>query len=430
MRNRILGAMLLLAAVAIIGFGIPLALTIQGRDRDEALLELSAAAATAAVAVPGSFARENDLPELPDPAPEMEVGLYTAAGVRLLGSGPDRADRPVAAALRQGSAQQDRDRLVVAIPVSDEEIVVGVIRTSLPNRTVSARTQRSWVAMAGLAAAVFVASALFAAQRSRTLSAPLERLRLDADQVGDGGELLTRHDSGVEEIDAVHSALRDAASRLNGVLARERALSADIAHQLRTPLASLRLRLEIEQTSPGEAADLVDDALRDVDRLERTIDDLVSLARDVRSDSTPRPFATFLHEARRRWEPALAAAGRPLLLDLEPELPWVSARPEAIRQILDVLLDNALTHGDGAVVLSATRVGQGAVAAIKDHGDQVIHPEDVFRRRNHNAAGSGIGLALARRLADAEGLRLFVADAGPGVVFHLACSGKLTTSAP
>lgn len=428
MRRRLLGAMLLIAVVALAGFGVPLALSVQARYRDDALLTLSAEAATAAVAVPGSYAGDHDLPELPDPARNVDVALYDQAGQRLVGEGPDRADQLVAAALRTGASQRDRGALVVAIPVSQEEVVVGAIRTSLPNRVVADRVHRTWAAMGALAGGVFAVAGLVSLERSRSLSAPLHRLRADAELIGDGGEIPSRSPSGIEEIDTVHTTLTEAAGRLNDVLALERAFSADLAHQLRTPLASLRLRLETAEEGPHSETELVPDALRDVDRLERTIDDLIALARDVRPSGEARPLATLVRDAARRWEAAVAAAGRTLAVQLEPELPFVRARCEAVRQILDVLIDNAVTHGAGTITLTGTRVGSGAVIAIADQARTIIDPHEIFSRRSDNASGSGIGLALARRLAEAEDLRLVVANRGPGVVLHLVFGGPPTNS--
>lgn len=424
MRRRLLTAMLLVAVVAVAGFGIPLAVSVQARFRDEALLTLSEEAATAAVAVPGSFVRDRDTPELPPPADNVDVALYGTDGRRLQGVGPARADATVGAVLDGAGAQRHRDELVVAVPISDEEIVVGAIRASMPNSIVAGRVQRTWAAMAALALGVLVAAGLFAARRSRSLARPLAQLRDDAEVLGEGGELPIRPDTGVVEIDAVHAALAGAATRLNAALARERSLSADLAHQLRTPLASLRLRLETEQVGDDHDAQLLGDALRDVDRLEQTIDDLLALARDTDRAREPHALATLLRDAAARWEPELVAAGRHLLLEMEPQLPWVEASPGAIRQILDVLLGNALLHGDGDVTLSGSRVGQGAVVAVADQGHVVVDETEIFIRRNTTSAGSGIGLALARRLADAEEMRLVLAHRGPGVAFHLVFGGR------
>lgn len=425
MRRRLLAAMLLVATGAVAGFGVPLAVSVRARYQDEALLTLSEEAARAAVAVPGSFARDNDLPELPDPVDAVDVALYGSDGRRLLGEGPPRADAAVSAALGGGDAQPTRDDLVVAVPISDEETIVGAVRTSLPTSVVADRTHRTWAAMAALALAVLLATGLVAARRSRSLARPLDRLRSDADLIGAGGEVPARPDSGIEEIDAVHTALTQAATALNAALARERSFSSDLAHQLRTPLASLRIRLETEQTSSDhDVDDLLGDALRDVDRLQRTIDDLLALARDNQRTREPRALATIVREVTAAWEPRLRSAARHLHLDLEPQLPWVDASPAAIRQILDVLITNALVHAHGAIHVSGARVGNGAVLAVADDGDAIIDPDEVFIRRHPGATGEGIGLALARRLAEAEDLRLVVADPGPGVTFHLVFGGR------
>jgi hypothetical protein len=205
--------MLLVAAVAVIGFGVPLAVSVQARYRDDALLTLSAEASRAAVSVPGSVARDNDPPELPDPAAGVDVALYGADGLRLVGEGPSRADAAVAAALRGDHVSSSREDLVVVVPISNQETIVGAVRTSMAKSVVADRTHRTWAAMAGLAAAVLVAAGLLAARRSRSLALPLARLRSDADVIGAGGEVPVRPDTGVVEIDAVHAALAQAATR-------------------------------------------------------------------------------------------------------------------------------------------------------------------------------------------------------------------------
>ncbi len=415
--------MLLVAALAVIGFGLPLALSVQALYRDEARLMLSEEAARAAVTVPASFARDQDLPELPETVGRVDVGLYGADGQLVVGKGPARADAAVAAALRGSPSPPYRGELVVAFPISDEEVVVGAIRTSIPADVVRARTRRTWLAMTGLALAVLVAAGALAARRSRSLAQPLSELRADADVLGGGGELRPRTTTGIVEIDAVHAAMTQAAASLNGALARERSFSADLAHQLRTPLASLRLRVETEQLQHPEAQPFLDGALEDLDRLQQTVVDLVELARDTGRTREPTPLATLLNAAVASWGPRFAEAGRTLEASVEAHLPWVEASPSAVRQILDVLLDNALRHSSGPVQVTGTRRGEGAVVAVADAGAVVLHPEEIFVRRHHEAIGSGIGLALARRLAEAEELRLVLAQPGPGVVFHLVFGG-------
>lgn len=426
MRRRLLASMLLVATVAVAGFGIPLALSVRATYRDEALLSLSDEASRAAVVIPPSYARDNDIPELPDPAPDTDVGLYDTDGRRVVGTGPATADPAVTEALTGATGRQQGNDLVVAIPVSENEQVVGAIRTSQPGSVVAWRTARTWLAMAALAAVILAATSLLAARRSRTLAQPLSQLRDDADVIGAGGEVPAREATGIDEIDEIHSAITDAATRLNETLVRERAFGADLAHQLRTPITSLRLRLETIQLNLGPDGDQITAPLSDLDRLQQTIDDLLLLTRDTEPTREPHPLGTMLRQAHERWAPQITEHGRGLELDIERSLPWTDASPSAVRQILDVLLDNALKHGAGAVELAARRVGNGAVITISDHGTSVLDATQAFVRRSDGAAGTGIGLALAKRLAEAEDVRLILADPGPGVTFHLVFGGLRT----
>lgn len=430
MRRRLLTAMLLVAVVAVAGFGIPLALSVQARYRDEALLILSEEAARAAVAVPGSFVRDNDPPELPVGTRDVRIALYGLDGTRLQGNGPRSADTPVIAALDGSRSRRPSGDQVVAVPISDEEVIVGAIRASIPGAVVARRTRQTWAAMAGLASAVLVAAGLLAAQRSRSLTRPLAELRADADMIGAGGEIGDRNPTGVEEIDAVRSALAAAAGRLNDALARERALGSDLAHQLRTPLAALRLRLETAQLDGRRDDADLRDALSDINRLEQTIDDLLVLARDTHQTREAIAISTLTREALARWQPRIAAKQRTLRGDIGAQLPWVEASPGAIRQILDVLIENAIRHGAGDVVVSARRVGTGAVIAVTDQGIRTLDADEIFVRRHPESVGSGIGLALARRLADAEHLRLLLAHPGPGPAFHLVMPGRTSVTRP
>lgn len=411
-----LTAMLAVAALAVVGLGVPLAILVHSHYEKQALLVLNDEATRAVVAVPQSFSQGNDPPELPTPAGQVSVALYGADGQRLQGRGPQRADRTVIDALH-GRRSSNLTRLVVAAPISQNEVIVGAVRASLTPDVVAGQTRRTWAAMAVLAAAVLAVAAAVAVRLSRRLSMPLVRLGSDAAIVGAGGEVSPWPTSTTKEIDAVQRALAEASRKLGSALARERAFSVEVAHQLRTPLASLRLRLETDQHQ-GSTPTSTDEAVRDIDRLDRTINDLLHLARDHEPPSEAHPLATAIREAAQRWEPEFTKAGRQLSVDSAQQLPWVRARPAAIRQVLDVLLDNALQHGAGVVRLSAFRVGEGSVVAVADEGTTTLHPEEIFGGRRRMRS-SGIGLRLARRLAEAEDLRLVLADSGPGATFHL-----------
>jgi signal transduction histidine kinase len=186
------------------------------------------------------------------------------------------------------------------------------------------------------------------------------------------------------------------------------------------------MRLEMARLDPTiDRTTLIDDALVEVDRLQGTIDDLLALARDTHEGRAPLPVATVVEEVDQSWHGSLAADGRPLRTIVEPGVPTVRASSAAVRQVLEVLVDNAATHGAGTVTLRARAAGTGLAIEVSDEGPGVQgdDSERVFRRRRKDDQRHGIGLALARSLAEAEGGRLILQRAAPGPVFAIVLPG-------
>ncbi|HKQ02368.1 MAG TPA: two-component sensor histidine kinase, partial [Actinomycetes bacterium] len=144
MRNRVLGAILAATAVAVAFFGLPLALAVQHLYHSEAVVRLEREAARAATRVPDSFASSGDPVELPTPSDETQLALYRADGRLVTGSGPAAVETPLRAAFGGRVAEQTADgRIVVAVPVADEERVVAVVRAAVPAAVVDARVRRT-----------------------------------------------------------------------------------------------------------------------------------------------------------------------------------------------------------------------------------------------------------------------------------------------
>ncbi|HYZ35990.1 MAG TPA: HAMP domain-containing sensor histidine kinase, partial [Pseudonocardiaceae bacterium] len=285
-----------------------------------------------------------------------------------------------------------------------------------PLRTVYRMVGLVWLAMLGLGGLAVGTVWLVARWQARRLAEPLEKLSDAALRLGQGDFSVRTAPAAIPEIDSVGSALNSTAVRLDDMLARERSFSADASHQLRTPLTGLRLRLEAALDRPGQdLRQAITDGIAAADRLEQTIEELLALARDTRSsNAAPLDLPALLEEIETGWHDRLAAQDRELHVAVDPHAPVSLASTAAVRQVLTVLLDNAATHGSGTVSVAVRNAVDALAIDVSDEGAGITAPEpELFTRRSRLAEGHGIGLALARSLAEAEGGRLRLTRPAP-----------------
>jgi signal transduction histidine kinase len=408
-RTRIIGLALAASVLAIGLFGVPLGLAVARYAVLHEESNLVRIADAAAVAV-SSELKDGDPPSaIPEALDHTSLAVYDRGGTLIAGHGPAKDELVQEALTGRIATGGGTDELVAAVTVNHESDVLGAVRAASPRSEVYGQVGLAWLGMTVLALLAVAAVWLLARRQARRLAQPLEQLAGVASRLGDGDFSVRTTPVGIPEIDSVGHALSRTATRLDTMLARERAFSADASHQLRTPLAGLRLRLEAAlQQLEQDPYDAIRHAIIEADRQEQIIDELLALARDTRhSDSGPLDLTGLLDEIDRTWSHQLAAKQRQLHLDIDPQAPGSSASTAAVRQVLTVLLDNAAAHGAGAVTLSV-RDAAGALAIdVSDEGAEITTPElTLFTRRAEGATGHGIGLALARSLAEAEGGRL------------------------
>ncbi len=418
MKRRILWSIVAVSAVAVVVLGIPLGLVVGRLYRNEAVLRLEREASETRRVINAAGFTRRDPVELTNDGP-TQFAFYSAEGRRMAGRGPERADAPTRHALRGVvSDQRISGRIVVAIPVDGNERVVGALRASGPESVAEDRVRRAWLVIGTVAGIAIVISALLARGQARRLTRPIDALVGSAERLGAGDFGVRAPRSGVAELDELGGAMDATAERLGGLLARERAFSADASHQLRTPIAALRVAVESTLMTPeADARATLRELLNPIDRLEATVDDLLELARDTHTDRSALDLTALLAEVRDLWHGPLAGAGRPLRIEVESHLDSPLVSGSAVHQILEVLLANALRHGTGIVTVRARRAPGAMVIDVVDEGGGVADTHQPFVRRS--GEGHGIGLSLARTLAEAEGGRLVLDRAGPGPVFSL-----------
>ncbi|MBO2453221.1 HAMP domain-containing histidine kinase [Actinomadura barringtoniae] len=413
MRTRITALCVLAAAVAIVLFGVPLAAGAAHYYFTDEQGELERVAAEATIAVSADLLRGRDTSELPESEPEMAVGIYNPAGKLISGKGPATADGPVQEALQARVITGDsHGDLVAAVPVTDEEKVTAVVRAAVPRGNVYSKIASTWGLMLAIALAALGITWILARRLAGRLATPVEDLAGATRRLGDGDFTITTPATGIGEVDAAGASLSATARRLGEVLERERAFSANASHQLRTPLTGLKLILDAALQDEASQRPALEAAAAAADRLDTTITDLLALARDLPRSGEPLNIRALLDELERHWHGALAAQTRPLRVTTA-SLPETAASEAAVRQILAVLIDNALQHGVGTVSLRA-REATGALAIdVADQGDVTGQDTDVMFRRTGGPDGHGIGLAMARALAEAEGGRLTLSSQAP-----------------
>lgn len=411
MRRRIVRLTVALAAVTIMIFGVPLAVGVAQYLVADQYNELERVADSAAIAVSGDLAAP---PAPAGPGPATQIAVYDRTDVKVSGDGPDRVPLVAAALTGVSSSGMLDSRLGVAAPVSDGDEIVGAVLVTTERSAVYLRIALVWLLMLALAAAALLVAWLLARRQARRLVSPLQALSMVAERLG-GGDFTVRTTAvGITEIDSVNASVNRTAVRLGDLVDRERAFSADTSHQLRTPLTGLRLQLEAALDQPN--ADLrtaIGDALTTTDRLQTTIDELLALARDTPGPTEPLDVDTVLDGIRRRWHPVLAPRGRPLRLAVTGT-PRARVVTSALTQILDVLIDNADRHGAGTITVTVRALDDAVAIDVADEGPPLVSDAAaMFERRGQQATGHGIGLALARRLAESQGGRLRLATPDP-----------------
>jgi signal transduction histidine kinase len=189
-----------------------------------------------------------------------------------------------------------------------------------------------------------------------------------------------------------------------------------VSHQLRTPITALRLKLEAEAEAEFPLADdVLPSALADLDRIEQTIEHLLAVARDSVPTGGEISLDDAVRDAAQRWSARARAAGRTLTATAPSGPAVVRAQKASVDEVLNVLIDNSLRHGRGAITVSVRHLTGGVAVDVADEGASVdlLDAERIFTRGHTGGDGDGIGLAVARSIAEAEGGRLVLTKHRP-----------------
>lgn len=415
MRRRVIRLSTAVTLVAIVLFGLPLAIGLTRYFISEQHRQLHDLATGIAIQVSGDQGLRQ-LPANTNKDPAHQFAVYDPTGDRIAGDASAGAADLVTMALKGRISDGRLDhRYTVAVPVTDGNTVIGAVLATESNLPISGTIAVTWAVMAALAILSLTVSWLLGRRQARVLTRPLEELAKFAERLGDGDLGVRTRAVGIAEIDSVNRSINRTAVRLGALLDRERTYTADASHQLRTPLTGLRWQLEAALEDPAaDPREAIRAALLTTDRLERTITDLLALARDTPSTGEPLDLAAVIHDLQERWHGPFAQQGRPIHTTIEHADSTSYSSPAAVSQILDVLLDNAYHHGSGEVRLTVRNAINALAIDVTNDGPAITTDSRLlFRRRTSGAASHGIGLSLAQTLAHAEGGRLTLTAATP-----------------
>ena len=271
-----------------------------------------------------------------------------------------------------------------------------------------------------LATSVVIVVLLGAFAFARYLARPLRDLKLAVESVGRGETPRPLPESGTSEIAAVNRGFNAMIGNLRQIERDRAVMLAGVSHDLRTPLARLRLGIELQPTDKS----MHDGMVADIEEMDRIIDQFLDFARDEAASATePIDINRELTLCVERYK----RAGRDVRLDAGPPA-LVRIKPTAVSRVASNLIDNGLAYGRPPLEISTQHSGHEVVLDVIDHGSGVA-PGDVerlkqpftrageARSREDGAAGAGLGLAIVDRIARLHGGRFdLIPRAGGGTI--------------
>lgn len=431
MRRRLLLVLLAFAVVAVAGFAVPLLLSTAESRTNEFILSRSADAARFAAMAQTALA-ENNTDQLRDEVAAHSrvfgdgVLIVDARRTVVVAEGLPADDPRAVSAAEAALRNQTQPRPADLRPWSSGDVLVShavgtgvrvsgavVLRTSVEPAVADIRV--SWAGILLGAIVALLAAAVLVLRITRWVLRPIDQLAAGMHRMTQGrGDTHVEVVSGPPELRGLADEFNEMSDALAESAERQRALVADVSHQLRNPMAALRLRLDGLADRQEDEHD-VRQMQVELERLEDLLDGMMALAS---ADSTATDLAaaeteaqcdaaTVLAERVESWHDAASAAGVQLAGQPLPPLP-VRCSDSELAQVLDVVLDNAIKYaGRGATVTWSSSPGDHVTLDIRDNGPGVAE-KDLPRLterfwRAGAAPGSGLGLAIAERLVTARG---------------------------
>ena len=414
MSRRILAGFLGVLIALLVLVVVPLGLELTSQERSDFASSTRASARALAAAAEEALGDTTDPADRRTPSLSVEEGdtavLLSPTGAVILVAG----DRPPSPELSRVAADP------TGVRVPDSVVATAVVgSTGHPNGRVvlirdagglQHREAMLWLSLGIVAALTVAIGSGVAWLLARWIGRPLVGLQTAAARVGHG-DLTARAatEIGPPEVREVATTFNEMTDRIDALLRHQSSMTADVSHQLRTPLSALRLRLELlAQDAPENLSVDLSGAQREVARLTRLVDGLLAVARAEESSVSPEPvdLEAAVNERVELWRPV--ADEKQVVVAAATCAGRVASTPGHVEQILDNLIANSIealapgqridvstTSENGHIVLTVRDTGPGMSAAKR---------AVAFNRFGSDAeAGkTGLGLAIVARLVRAD----------------------------
>jgi signal transduction histidine kinase len=322
------------------------------------------------------------------------------------------------------------ERLYVASPIiGDRGQNLGFVQISISTGPIYAEQQRTWLTFFLIGGVVLLVTIIASMLIARQIAVPVQNLTSTSEQIAAGHLDGRVAPAGPNEIRRLGVAFNQMAERVQEMIAQQRAFVDNAAHELRSPLTSIRLRIEMLQTRGRNDAELAQRYLmqmeREVGYLQRMVDHLLSLAAvetDERAANLkPLDLSRVLYAVTDAMSDTVQQAGLGLQTDIPEHLPTIEANAEQMNMMIRNLIDNAIkyTRRGGTIYLAAKALQDEIEVQVTDTGigipaDALPRIFDRFYRvdtsHSRTQGGAGLGLALVRSIAQAHGGSVQVAS--------------------
>ena len=418
MRLRVIMLVMATSSLVLVSFLVPLALVLRTLATDHAISTATAQAQSIAPLVTALSSGQLTASELGLTVDQVNAQTGTPITV-FLPSGTELGQpAPKSAAVRLAA----KGRSFTAEAPDGEEVLVSVgglpggsavIRTFVPDSVLRHGVARAWLLLGCVGLLLLALSLVVADQLARSLVRPIRALALAADRLA-AGDLSARAEvAGPPEVRRASIGVNRLAVRIGELLAHERETVADLSHRLRTPLTALRIDAE----SLRDGAEM-ERLLADVDAVERTVSGIIHEARRPSSDGTRASCdaAEVIADRAGFWLPLAEDQDRWMTVELAPGPVPVRVSRDDLATCADVLLENVFAHtpeGAAFTIRLSRRASGGAWLVVADDGPGV-GDVDPTQRGLSRGGSTGLGLDIARRIAEGSGGSLVVGRSASG----------------